>query len=560
MEKMTLWLLVIVLWAQAGLSGEAARPIPVPTPAQYRWHEQERIMFVHLSPATWQGVEHDNLSTPLDRITLPKLDTDQWCEAAVAWGAQEVLFVAKHSGGFCWWPTDTNEYGVRNAAWKNGKGDLLEEVAKSCRKYGLNLGVYIYPGDRSLGIGGGGRARDPGKQEAYNQIFRQQLREALGIAAKHARVTEVWFDGSCAVEIGDILKEQAPEAVVFQGPQASIRWVGNEAGTLEYAQSWSTLGRKDLVSGTATARHSDPDGEVWAPLEVNSRLYLRNWFWAPQNEATRKGLDELMRFYYESAGQGAVMLLNSTPNTDGLIPEGDVKLYRALGEEIERRFGKPLKETQGRGEVVELDLGAPTMINHAIIMEDYRQGERIRRYVLEGFDGREWKVLSEGAHVGRKRIECFDESIVSKLRLRITRSAAEPLIRSFQAFYVTSFRLAASQPLRSPWKQCGSWQARDFKNGKAALNLKLTPAITEAGQWEVWFQPVGRGALTLKEPRMIEEGVPAPTGMITRAEGRANALHLTRAASVTRETDIVLHVVLEGPASDGVIQVRQVPH
>jgi alpha-L-fucosidase len=200
------------------------------------------------------------------------------------------------------------------------------------------------------------------------------------------------------------------------------------------------------------------------------------------------------------------------------------------------------------------------MINHAIIMEDYRQGERIRRYVLEGFDGQLWKVLAAGAHVGRKRIECFEESLVSKLRLRITRCAAEPLIRSFQAFYVTNFRLAAGQPLRSPWTQCGSWQAKDFQNGKAALNLKLTPAITEAGQWEVWFQPVGGGALTLKEPRMIEEGVPAPTGMIARAEGRANALHLTRAASVTKESAIVLHVVLEGPASDGAIQVRQIPH
>jgi hypothetical protein len=84
-EKTAPWLFVIALWTQAGLSGEAARPVPVPTPAQYRWNEQERIMFVHLSPATWQGVEHDNLSTPLDRIMLPNLDIDQWCQAAVAW-------------------------------------------------------------------------------------------------------------------------------------------------------------------------------------------------------------------------------------------------------------------------------------------------------------------------------------------------------------------------------------------------------------------------------------------------------------------------------------------
>jgi len=416
--------------AGAGPPGGLARP----TAQQYLWHEQERIMFVHLSPATWQGIEHDDLSTPLDRITLPKLDTDQWCRTAIAWGAKEVLFVAKHSGGFCWWRTDTNDYCVKNTAWKAGKGDLLADVAKSCSRYGLNLGVYIYPGDRSLGIGGGGRAKDPAKQEAYNGIFRRQLREALQIAANYARLTEVWFDGSCAIEVGDIIKQCAPNAVVFQGPQASIRWVGNESGNLDYARSWSTLASKGLSTGVATARQSDPNGDAWAALEVNTRLYKRAWFWNPKNEATRKGLDELMRFYYASAGQGAVMLLNSTPNTDGLIPEGDVKLYHALGDEIHRRFGKPLAQTRGRGEALELDLGSPTPVNHAVIMEDYWYGERIRRYVLEGFDGKQWVRLSQGSHVGRKRIDRFPDVTVSRLRLRVTRSVGEPLIRCFQAF------------------------------------------------------------------------------------------------------------------------------
>ena len=32
--------------------------LPVPTKGQYQWHEQERIMFVCLDPATWQGREY----------------------------------------------------------------------------------------------------------------------------------------------------------------------------------------------------------------------------------------------------------------------------------------------------------------------------------------------------------------------------------------------------------------------------------------------------------------------------------------------------------------------
>jgi alpha-L-fucosidase len=73
-------------------------------------------MFVCLDPSTWQGREYDNHSLPLARINPTKLNTDQWCETAKLWDAKLILFVAKHTGGFCWWQTATSDYGVRNTA------------------------------------------------------------------------------------------------------------------------------------------------------------------------------------------------------------------------------------------------------------------------------------------------------------------------------------------------------------------------------------------------------------------------------------------------------------
>ena len=78
--------------------------IPLPSKAQLRWQNYERIMFVHFSANTWQthrGLcnEWDDLSTPLDRINPTKLNTDQWCEVAKSWGAKMILFVAKACRG-----------------------------------------------------------------------------------------------------------------------------------------------------------------------------------------------------------------------------------------------------------------------------------------------------------------------------------------------------------------------------------------------------------------------------------------------------------------------------
>lgn len=210
-----------------------AQNLPKPSEAQYEWHEQERIMFLHFAPTTWSEVEQNNHSVSLDRINHSKLNTDQWCEAALAFGAKEIIFVAKHSGGFCWWQTETTDYGIKNTPYKNDKGDVLKETAESCKRYGLNLGVYIYPGDRTWGatIGSGGRTKDPAKQEAYTEVFRTQLTEVL---ANYGEMLEVWFDGSCIIDVSDIMEKYASNSVVFQGPHASLRWPGTESGKLFY--------------------------------------------------------------------------------------------------------------------------------------------------------------------------------------------------------------------------------------------------------------------------------------------------------------------------------------
>ena len=43
--------------------------------------------------------------------------------------------------------------------------------------------------------------------------------------------------------------------------------------------------------------------------------------------------------------------------------------------------------------------------------------------------------LSKGTSVGRKKIDRFASVQVSRVRLRVGRSAAEPLIRSLAVFY-----------------------------------------------------------------------------------------------------------------------------
>ncbi len=477
-------LLILFLLAHVHLFGQS---LAKPSAVQYKWQEQGRIMFVHFGVATWLGQEYDETGEfDISRINPTRLDTDQWCRVAKSWGAKEIIFVAKHAGSFCWWPTYTTEYCVRNIPWKNGKGDVIKDLANSCKKAGLNLGIYIYPGDIKwgAGLGSGGITKDPSKQEAYNKIFRQQLTEVL---ANYGDMLEVWFDGSCKVPVSDILQKYASKAVIFQGSDATIRWPGTESGILHYPV-WNSLKGEVLKSGVATQYDDDPDGDVWAPLEADVTLYNHNWFWSPKNEAKRRSVDELMEIYYKSVGHGGTLLLNSNPDTTGLIPAGDVKRYAEFGAEINRRFNRPLGEvTNKTSKEVEMVFRKPTKINHIVLKEDYRQGHRIRKYELWGFAKNNWEKLTTGTSIGVTKIDYFDDVEITAIKLKVTEHKGTPLIRSMAAYYVTDFELPKSEKEAKEYTILQEWDTKDFVNGKGQMTIDLGKFITAPGQYEISF-------------------------------------------------------------------------
>jgi len=125
---------------------------------------------------------------------------------------------------------------------ETAKGDVLRNLSESCKKYGLGLGIYVYPGDDTWGTGIGEVTKDPAKQDGYNKVFRQQMTEVL---TQYGPVSEVWFDGSCFINVNDLLEKYASYAVILQGPMANLRWVGNEDGFAPFS-NWYTLNSKDL--------------------------------------------------------------------------------------------------------------------------------------------------------------------------------------------------------------------------------------------------------------------------------------------------------------------------
>lgn len=518
------------------------RHLAVPSADQVAWQNLELGMFLHFAPNTWQDKESDDLSTPLSEIDPKELNTDQWAQAAVNLGAKYIVFVAKHQGGFCMWQTDTTDYSIKNTPWKNGKGDVLADISKSCQKFGLKLGVYCCPRDDHFGAKTGGICKTPELQAAYDAMYRKQLTE---VWSRYGPLVEIWFDGSTVTPIGDLIQKYQPHAMIFQGREATIRWVGNENGFAPYP-CWNGIDEADAKSGTATSLNSDPDGSVWMPNEVDVSIRRPDWFWSTKNADKVLTESQLLSIYYRSVGRGSQLLLNIPANRDGLLSDKDCSVAKTFGAEIQRRFSRPLASVVESGRVITLTLPKPMNIDTVILQEDIAKGERVREYRLEGRVGPAWKLLGTGSAIGHKRIQPVVPVTVDAVRLVATKYVETPMI----TLAVFDTGVAPPADWNSPsevWAAnlVGDWNGHSF-------SLDLTAQVNAAAQYRLHFVPKNGPVTAIYNVVLKLHGVPEPE-LVKRDKQKPNDLILD--ITGVAET-IQLNGQIEGSASGQILMQK----
>ena len=473
-----------------------------PTANQIAWHDREIGMFIHFGLYSYR--ERDAWALPGNPEIFYPIDLDprQWTDVALSLGAQYIVFTAKHADGFCNWQTETTDFGVKSSPWRNGKGDVVDEISRACAEAGIDFGIYLSPADAHFGASVGGRTADASAQEAYDRVYRIQLTELL---TRYGEMCEVWFDGSCVTEVGDILEQHAPNAMVFQSRHATIRWVGNEAGFAPYP-AWNGVSVEDGRSGMATAAHGDPDADLWLPLEVDTTIRDHYWMWERDTEDSLKSLDDLMSLYYRSVGHGAVLLLNSNPDRSGLIPDRDSQRASEFGTEIRRRFSAPVASRFGSGASTTLDLEGAKLIDHVVSMEEISGGEVVREYVIEGLCDGSWQELAKGTSIGHKKIDFFPPIFITEVRLRVLSAKGEPIIKELAAYacgVIPEFD-RNDLVIHDPFFLC-EWPS-DATDLWTSEFIDIRSVCANAKRYTCSFRPHGAGEIKVVSVELFHEG------------------------------------------------------
>ena len=145
--KKLCYLSLFILYSVCSFAQQQA--IPTPKPHQLKWHEAEMGAVFHYDLHVFDGIRYgqgNNRINPIEDYNIfnpTELNTDQWVQAAKAAGCKFAILTATHETGFGLWQSDVNPYCLKAVKWRDGKGDIVRDFVNSCRKYGLQPGIYI---------------------------------------------------------------------------------------------------------------------------------------------------------------------------------------------------------------------------------------------------------------------------------------------------------------------------------------------------------------------------------------------------------------------------------
>ena len=435
---------------------------PKPSAPQLAWQRAEVGVLISYDLPVFQGTPYNqaqNRITPFNNANIfnpTQLNTDQWIQAAKAGGAKFAVLTVTHETGFALYQSDANPYCMKAIKFQNGKGDIVRDFVNSCRKYGVEPGIYVgirwnsYLGVHDFKIEGTSEFVKR-RQAAYKNMCEQMVTE---LCTRYGKLFMIWFDGGAddpsknGPNILPIVTKYQPNCLFYHNAQkADFRWGGSESGTVPYP-SWSTFPfvfshavRQETIfaNNFALLKTGDPAGKFWMPAMSDAPLRGHkgghDWFWNPNEDHHVNPIDKMMNMYYGSVGHNSTLILGITPDNRGLIPNADVAMLRAWGDSIKKVFKTPVASLKPQQKDYSINIPLQKSFSKIVIQENIQEGERVRSFVIEASINDQWKAIKEGSCIGHKYIGLLDTPIkATAVRLIIKEATSAPMIKTFALY------------------------------------------------------------------------------------------------------------------------------
>lgn len=336
------------------------------TEAEMEWFKDAKLgIFVHWGPAllktnvlSWgrfgerpgagrpatNGVPPEVYDNLYKTFNPKDFDADTWMQHVKDWGAEYIVFTAKHHDGFAFFDAKNSDYTIMNTPY--GK-DICKQLSEAAHNAGVKLFWYYSQPDWMH--------PDNLREKHYENYLPYMKKHVEQLFTEYGRIDGVFWDHL-----------------------ATKYWQWDSYHLLKDMKQWQPgiLSNARTGFGWPLPDRGDYDTPEQSLGTVNHHRYWEacltmtdKWLYSPKGPI--KPYETVLGMLIQVAGNGGNLLLNLGPNGKGAFVEAEANEVDKVGAWI-KQYGHTIKNTR-RGIYIGGDYGASTQTGNKLYIHVLQQ-------------------------------------------------------------------------------------------------------------------------------------------------------------------------------------------
>lgn len=264
-------------------------------------------------------VPHEVYRGLVKKFNPVKFNADEWIRLAKEAGMKYFVITAKHHDGFALWNSKVSDYDIASTPYKK---DILGELAKACKKYGLKFGFY-YSHCEDWNYPGGAKPHWKPRvgEAAFAKYWKEkvipQIKELINRYHPDLFWFDTWGDEQEKVFITDKRRDQLIALIRKMEPKCLIN------GRISY------LNPGDQVDYLSMLDNAYPGEKKNKPWQTPATM-VHSWGWHAKDYHWKTSR-QMISFLVSNVSKGGNYLLNVGPKPDGSFPKMAVRRLMEIG-------------------------------------------------------------------------------------------------------------------------------------------------------------------------------------------------------------------------------------
>ncbi len=243
-------------------------------------------------------------------------NAEAWVREAKNAGMRYIVLTSKHHDGFALWDSKVSDFDVMNTPYKR---DVIDELVKACKKYGMKYGFY-YSHWQDWTYKGGAmphwmpKVDDKAFEKYWQEKSLPQVKELL---VKYDPDL-LWFD--TWNEETHITEKRRDELIALIRANSDKCLIN---GRICFTNPGENIDFLEMFDNAYPEEIINKPWQTPATMQHSWGYHAKDYNW--------KSADEMLRYLVNNTSKGGNYLLNIGPKGDGSLPLPAIRRLREMG-------------------------------------------------------------------------------------------------------------------------------------------------------------------------------------------------------------------------------------